>query len=484
MNVVIPAIKWSAIGPELILAVTAMVLLLLSVFLKKESRNLIPPLSLIGVLLALGFSVSLWGRAEYAFQGMIVLDNYSLFFKIVFLVTTALTILMSIRYLQQEGFEHGEYYILLLFAAVGMMLMASAADLIIVFLGLETFSLAIYVLAGFFRTQAKSNESALKYFLLGSFSTGFLVYGIALIYGATGTTNLKGIFEFFRRAQLLQDPLLLFAMGLLIVGFGFKVASVPFHMWTPDVYEGAPTSITAFMSVGPKAAGFAAFLRVFVYSLSSLQAEWIWILWVLAVLTMTLGNIVAIAQKNIKRMLAYSSIAHAGYILVAMVAANELGTAGILYYLLAYAFMNLGAFAVIILYGRRGEENLLLTDYSGMGSKYPLLAALMAVFMFSLAGIPPTAGFVGKFYIFSAAVKAGYIGLAVIGVLNSALSVYFYLRVTVMMYMRAPEKDLPPIAWSPALAISLFVAVFGTLQMGITPAVYLEVARKSILALL
>jgi len=484
MNVVIPAIKWSAIGPELILAVTAMVLLLLSVFLKKESRNLIPPLSLIGVLLALGFSVSLWGRAEYAFQGMIVLDNYSLFFKIVFLVTTALTILMSIRYLQQEGFEHGEYYILLLFAAVGMMLMASAADLIIVFLGLETFSLAIYVLAGFFRTQAKSNESALKYFLLGSFSTGFLVYGIALIYGATGTTNLKGIFEFFRRAQLLQDPLLLFAMGLLIVGFGFKVASVPFHMWTPDVYEGAPTSITAFMSVGPKAAGFAAFLRVFVYSLSSLQAEWIWILWVLAVLTMTLGNIVAIAQKNIKRMLAYSSIAHAGYILVAMVAANELGTAGILYYLLAYAFMNLGAFAVIILYGRRGEENLLITDYSGMGSKYPLLAALMAVFMFSLAGIPPTAGFVGKFYIFSAAVKAGYVGLAVIGVLNSALSVYFYLRVTVMMYMRAPEKDLPPIAWSPALAISLFVAVFGTLQMGITPAVYLEVARKSILALL
>jgi NADH-quinone oxidoreductase subunit N len=273
-------------------------------------------------------------------------------------------------------------------------------------------------------------------------------------------------------------------MGLLIVGFGFKVASVPFHMWTPDVYEGAPTSITAFMSVGPKAAGFAAFLRVFLYSLSSLQGEWIWILWVLAVLTMTLGNIVAIAQKNIKRMLAYSSIAHAGYILVAMVAANELGTASILYYLLAYAFMNLGAFGVVILYGRKGEENLLITDYSGMGSKYPLLAVLMAIFMFSLAGIPPTAGFVGKFYIFSAAVKAGYIGLAVIGVLNSALSVYFYLRITVMMYMRNAEKELPPIAWSPAMAISLFVTVFGTLQMGITPAAYLEVARKSILALM
>ncbi|RPJ35991.1 MAG: NADH-quinone oxidoreductase subunit N, partial [Deltaproteobacteria bacterium] len=327
MNVVIPAIKWSAIGPELILSVTAMVLLLLSVLIKKENKKIIPPLSLAGVLLALGFSVSLWGRAEYAFQGMIVLDNYSLFFKIVFLVTTALTILMSIRYPAAGRIRPQRVLPLVLFAAVGMMLMASAADLIIVFLGLETFSLAIYVLAGFFRTQAKSNESALKYFLLGSFSTGFLVYGIALTYGATGTTNLKGIFEFLLRTPLLQDPLLLFAMGLLIVGFGFKVASVPFHMWTPDVYEGAPTSITAFMSVGPKAAGFAAFLRVFLYSLSSLQGEWIWILWVLAVLTMTLGNIVAIAQKNIKRMLAYSSIAHAGYILVAMVAANELGTA-------------------------------------------------------------------------------------------------------------------------------------------------------------
>jgi NADH-quinone oxidoreductase subunit N len=391
---------------------------------------------------------------------------------------------MSIRYLRQEGFEHGEYYVLVLFAAVGMMFMASAADLIIIFLGLETFSLSLYVLAGFFRTQAKSNESALKYFLLGAFSTGFLLYGIALLYGATGTTNLKEIHEFLRVNPLPNEPLMLVSMGLLIVGFGFKVASVPFHMWTPDVYEGAPTPITAFMSVGSKAAGFAAFLRVFLYSLSSFQGEWLWVLWVLAVLTMTLGNLVAIAQQNIKRMLAYSSIAHAGYILIAMVAANDLGTASVLYYILAYAFMNLGAFGVVILFGRRGEENLLISDYSGMASKYPLLAALMATFMFSLAGIPPTAGFVGKFYIFSAAVKAGYIGLAVIGVLNSALSVYFYLRVTVMMYMRNPEKELAPLEWSPPMAISLFIAVFGTLQMGITPGAYLEVARKSILALM
>jgi NADH-quinone oxidoreductase subunit N len=484
MNTVIPLVSWSAIGPELILSLTAMVLLVLNVLAKRGAQGAIPYLSLVGSVGALLFCFSLWGRSEYAFHRMVVLDNYSLFFKIIFLITTILTILMSIRFLREEGFEHGEYYILVLFAAVGMMFMASAADLMIVFLGLETFSLSIYVLAGFFRTQPKSNESSLKYFLLGAFSTGFLLYGIALVYGATGTTNLKGIYEFTHKVHLLTDPLLLCGMGLLIVGFGFKVASVPFHMWTPDVYEGAPTSVTAFMSVGAKAAGFAAFLRVFLYALSSLQMEWVWILWVLAVLTMTLGNVVAIAQKNIKRMLAYSSIAHAGYILIAMVAASELGTASILYYILAYAFTNLGAFGVVILYGRKGEENINIRDYSGMASKYPLLAAAMAIFMFSLAGIPPTAGFVGKFYIFSAAVKAGYIGLAIIGVLNSALSVYYYLRVTVMMYMRNPEKELARLKISPAMVIALIIAVFGTLQMGVTPSQYLNLARQSILALM
>lgn len=484
MNVVIPAVNWSVIGPELILSLMAMLLLLVNVLAKKAAGGVIPYLSLAGVIIALFFCISLWGHSQYAFNRMVVQDNYSLFFKIIFLITAGLSILISIRFLKREGFEYGEYYVLLLFATVGMMLMASAADLIIIFLGLETFSLAIYVLAGFFRTQPKSNEASLKYFLLGAFSTGFLLYGIALIYGATGTTNLKGIHEFVSKIHFLTDPLLLIGMGLLIVGFGFKVASVPFHMWTPDVYEGAPTSVTAFMSVGAKAAGFAAFLRVFLYSMSPLQADWVWILWVLAVLTMTLGNLVAIAQKNIKRMLAYSSIAHAGYILVAMVAASELSTPSILYYLLAYAFMNLGAFGVVILYGRKGEENILINDYSGMASKYPLLAAAMAIFMFSLAGIPPTAGFVGKFYIFSAAIKAGYIGLAIIGVLNSALSVYFYLRVTVMMYMRNPEKEQASLEMCPALVVALVIAVFGTLQMGIIPSQYLNLARQSILALM
>lgn len=484
MNLVIPAISWNVIGPELILSVTAMVLLLLNVLSRNASRAWIPYLSLAGVVVALFFCFGSWGQPQYGFNKMVVQDNYALFFKVLFLLTAGLTILMSVRFLKIEGFEYGEYYVLLLFATVGMMLMASASDLIIIFLGLETFSLAIYVLAGFFRSQPKSNESSLKYFLLGAFAAGFLLYGIALIYGATGTTNLKGIYEFIRKSNLLTDPLLLIGMSLLIVGFGFKVASVPFHMWTPDVYEGAPTCVTAFMSVGPKAAGFAAFLRVFLYSLSPIQTDWVWILWVLAVLTMTLGNLVAIAQKNIKRMLAYSSIAHAGYILVAMVAASELSTASVLFYLMAYAFMNLGAFGVVILYGRKGEENILISDYSGMAAKYPLLAAAMAIFMFSLAGIPPTAGFVGKFYIFSAAVKAGYIGLAIIGVLNSALSVYFYLRITVMMYMRSSEKEQARLEMNPAMIIALVIAVIGTLQMGITPAHYLDLARQSILALM
>ncbi len=484
MNLVIPAISWNVIGPELILSVTAMVLLLVNVLSRSASRTWVPYLSLAGVIIALFFCFSSWGQPQYGFNKMVVQDNYALFFKVLFLLTAGLTTLMSVRFLTIEGFAYGEYYVLLLFATAGMMLMASASDLIIVFLGLETFSLAIYVLAGFFRSQPKSNESSLKYFLLGAFSAGFLLYGIALIYGATGTTNLKGIYEFIRKSNLLTDPLLLIGMCLLIVGFGFKVASVPFHMWTPDVYEGAPTCVTAFMSVGPKAAGFAAFLRVFLYSLSPIQTDWVWILWTLAVLTMTLGNLVAISQKNIKRMLAYSSIAHAGYILVAMVAASEMSTASILFYLMAYAFMNLGAFGVVILYGRKGEENILISDYSGMASKYPLLAVAMAIFMFSLAGIPPTAGFVGKFYIFSAAVKAGYIGLAIIGVLNSALSVYFYLRVTVMMYMRSPEKEQARLEMNPAMIIALIIAVIGTLQMGITPGHYLDLARQSILALM
>ena len=480
MDLAIPKIDILSLGPELILSITAMLILLVSACLQKKEKDPAAYLSLLGIAFAFISCICLWGKSKYAFSGMILVDNFSLFFILVFLISAGVTILMSINYMKEEGMGFGEFYALILFATVGMMFMAVGANLITIFLGLETMSISIYVLAGFLRTNNKSNESALKYLLLGAFSSAFLLYGIALIYGATGTTDLKGISEFLSKAVSLEDPMLWTGMGLLVVGFGFKVATVPFHMWTPDVYEGAPTSVTAFMAVGVKAAAFAAFVRVFSHSLSSLQADWSNLLWILAVLTMTLGNFAAIAQTNIKRMLAYSSIAHAGYIMVGMVAASELGTSSILFYMLAYAFMNLGAFGVIIVYGRKGEENLNINDYSGIGFKYPALALLMAVFMFSLAGIPPMAGFVGKFYIFSAAVKAGYIWLAVIGVMNSLVSVYYYLRITVMMYMKEPEKDFGVLRWSPSIVIALIIAVFGTLLIGIYPSPYLDLAKESV----
>lgn len=477
----LPDIELSVIGPELVVFGTALLMLILGFLSKKERGNDVALLGILGIIAAIWLSVSMWGLKEQAFSDMIIVDPFSLFFKIIFLVAAGFTILISLQYLAQEGIEHYEYYVLLLFSTLGMMIMVSGRDLVVIFLGLETMSIAIYILAGFRRENVKSNESALKYLLLGAFSSAFLLYGIALIYGAAGTTNLQGIADFFREHSFLSHSKMpLIGMGLLIVGFGFKVASVPFHMWSPDVYEGAPSPITGFMAVGVKAAAFAAFLRIFFYGLPVLQESWTPILWVLAVVTMTLGNVVAIAQENIKRMLAYSSIAHAGYILVAMVAGNELGQVSIIYYLLAYTFMNLGAFAVVVLYGRKGEENVAIEDYRGMGLRHPILGAAMAIFMFSLAGIPPTAGFVGKFYVFSAAIQAGYIWLAIIGILNSAVSVYYYFRVTVKMYMQDPEKELPPLSFRPAMVVALILMAVFTLKIGILPSFYLNMARQSI----
>ncbi|MEE9610178.1 MAG: NADH-quinone oxidoreductase subunit N [Desulfatiglandales bacterium] len=477
----LPDVELATIAPELIVCGTALLMLIFGFMSKKERGNDVAFLGILGIIAAIWVSFTMWGLKERGFSDMIIVDHFSLFFKIIFLVAAGLTILMSLQYLEDEGIEHYEYYVLLLFSTLGMMIMASGEDLVVIFLGLETMSIAIYILAGFRRENVKSNESALKYLLLGAFSSAFLLYGIALIYGATGSTNLHKIAGVFQGLPFLShSKMLLMGMGLLIVGFGFKVASVPFHMWTPDVYEGAPTPVTGFMAVGVKAAAFAAFLRVFFYALPALQDSWTVILWVLAVATMTLGNLVAIAQENIKRMLAYSSIAHAGYILVAMVAGNELGQTSIIYYLLAYTIMNLGAFAVVILYGRKGEENVAIEDYRGMGLRHPILGAAMTIFMFSLAGIPPTAGFVGKFYVFSAAIQAGYIWLAIIGILNSAVSVYYYFRVTIKMYMQEPEKELPPLSFRPAMVVALVLMAVFTLKIGILPSFYLDMARQSI----
>lgn len=481
----LPEIDLYLIAPEMIIAAFGFLVLLLDVFLTKgEKKGYLGVISLIGIILAGLYTLPQMGSVKSGFEGMFISDGYALFFKLTFLIIAFLTVLISIGYTQREGIAFGEYYALVLFATLGMMLMAAGTHLITIFLGLETMSISIYVLAGMIREDKKSVESALKYFLLGAFATGFLLYGIALIYGATGSLYLKEVAEYITSKNLLRNPMLLMSLVFLTIGFGFKIASVPFHMWTPDVYEGAPTSITAFMATGVKAASFSALVRVFFSALPAFRPDWTSIMWVIALATMTLGNIVAISQTNIKRMLAYSSIAHAGYILVAFVAGNDLGISGILFYVMAYAFMNIGAFTCVILLGKKGEENTLISDYAGIGFKYPLLAASMTIFLLSMAGIPPLGGFMAKFYIFSAAVKSKFYWLTIFGVLNSAISVYYYLRVTVLMYFRESEREITGLQFSPTLVFALIVTVVGTLYMGIFPSNVLSLAQRSIAGLM
>ncbi|MEW6665861.1 MAG: NADH-quinone oxidoreductase subunit N [Thermodesulfobacteriota bacterium] len=492
MEQVMTTIHLSAIVPEMILTLFALAVLLIQSFSHARFKGYYGLVSLIGVLAAVavvmtrpsGFDLR---SVEYSFSNMWVVDNYARFFKLIFLVGTGLTILISIKYIENEAIQYGEYFALVLFATIGMMIMASGAELITIFLGLELLSMSLYVLAGYTRTRMISNESALKYFLLGSFASAFLLYGIALIYGSTGTTAIGAISKAIA-ASGLQGPTLVIGMALLVVGFGFKTALVPFHMWTPDVYEGAPAPITAFMSAGPKAAAFAAFARIFLEALPSLQGQWTVLIWIMAVLTMSVGNVIALVQDNIKRMLAYSSIAHAGYVLVAFLSAGELGITSILYYMLAYTFMNIGAFAIITVLAGKGEERVHIEDYRGIGFKYPFAAIAMSLFLFSLAGIPPTGGFIGKFYIFSAAVKEGYIGLAVIGVINSVVSVYYYLRVTVAMYMqdalvKADGDGAAALSFSPALVLAILISAYGVLSLGIFPSAYVGLVKQSFLVL-
>ena len=472
----------SIIGPEVVLVIAALGLMVTDVFIKNESeQRLLLWIGLAGILGALAVAWSMWGREPaYGFSGMVVADNFSTFFTVLFLTAGGLTLLLSHSYVQKLGLAPGEYYALTLFATTGMVLMGRSTDLIMLFLGLEVLSVSLYVLAGYLRTSDRSTEGALKYFLLGAFSTGFLLYGIALLYGVSGSTRLADIGNMVAQENMLKEPMLLAGMGLLLTGFGFKIAMVPFHMWAPDVYEGAPSPITAYMSVGVKAAAFAALLRVFSGSLAGLGSQWKEILWLGSVLTMTLGNVAALLQSNIKRMLAYSSIAHAGYILIGVVAGGAMGTAAVLYYLLVYTLMNIGAFAVVVAIEKKDEQQLEISDYAGIGSRHLALGVAMAIFMFSLAGIPPLSGFMGKFYIFSAAVKEGYIGLTIIGVLNSLVSVYYYLRITVMMFMQEPEGEMATVRFQPALVVVLIIAVFFTVQMGLFPATYLQLAKNSI----
>ena len=473
----------ASVLPLLVVCGTAFAVLGLDLLPPRSQKRHLGIVALAGVVGALVAALLLWGREGRAFGGMVALDGFALFFDVVVCYATALVLLLSMDYLQRNGIEAGEYYILLLLSAVGMMLMATAADLIVIFLALELMSLSLYVLAGFFRGQLAAAEASMKYFLLGAFATGFFLYGIALIYGATGTTNLDRIAAVVAGGGR-RDPLVLLGAGLLLVGFGFKISSVPFHMWAPDVYEGAPTSVTALIATGSKAAGFAALLRVLLSTLKVAQADWAALLWVGAVLTMTVGNVVAIAQSNLKRMLAYSSIAHAGYMLVGVVAGGPLGAGGVLFYLLVYTFTTVGAFGVIVLVEREGREAVNLGDYGGLAADHPVLALTLSLFLLSLIGIPPTAGFVGKFYLFGAAVRSGYIWLAIIGVLNSAVAAYYYLRLIVYMYMREPEGVSASPAPSFAGRLALAIALWGVFQLGLMPAPVLSLAQAAVAPLL
>ncbi len=479
-----PELNWIILIPALIVTGFALAILCLDIVRPKNRGTGAAYLALIGTVAALVASIRLWGQQQYGIGGMLFLDNFALFFNVIFLIGTGLAIFISTGYLQREESSRAEYYLLLLSSTLGMMLMAAGADLIVIFLGLELMSISLYILVGFLRGRSISNEASLKYLLLGAFATGFLLYGIALVYGAVGTTNLREIELALAQGRINSDLMLLAGLGLLIVGFAFKVAAAPFHMWAPDVYEGAPTAITAFLSAGPKAAAFAAFFRVLMLSMAPLKGEWVAALGLLAVLTMTVGNLGALTQQSIKRMLAYSSVAHAGYVLVALAAASGKGVSAALFYLLAYTFMNIGAFAVVVLVGRKGEENLDISSYAGLGFRHPVLGLAMTLFMLSLSGLPPTAGFFGKFYIFSAAIEADLVWLTIIGVLNSLVSVYFYLGVVVSMYMKQPVDEVPVFAVPPFARAALLVTSVATLAIGLAPSVLLRYARETVSSLM
>ncbi|HEY7792022.1 MAG TPA: NADH-quinone oxidoreductase subunit N [Vicinamibacterales bacterium] len=442
----------------------------------------IAPLAIIGLLAAGVSTVLLWGRGEVSF-GVVAADNFALFATGIFIVIGLLTVGFSPVTIAREKLPAGEYYALTLFAIAGMILMAQATDLLMIFLALEVMSLAVYVLTGIRRDSRQASEASFKYFLLGAFSSAFFLYGIALTYSLTGSTRLDRVSQLLAGHTVGSGAMEAFAVGLLAVGFAFKVSAVPFHMWTPDAYQAAPPVVTGFMSTGIKAAAFVAFVRVFMSAFASLSTMWVPALWMIAVATMIIGTVVGMLQSNVKRMLAYSSIAHAGYLLVGIVAANAIGRAAVLFYLLTYALTNVGAFGVIALLESEDRPNDELRDYAGLWNTRPGLAALMTIFLLSLGGFPPLAGFVGKWFIFSAAVQSGYYGLAVIGVLSSVVSVFFYLRIVVMMYMTAPEPGRAPISAPrvPRLAgATLAIATIGVFYLGILPTSFIDLATHSI----
>ncbi len=478
-----PTINLIAILPLLIVVGWGLVLMVVDLFLPARNKRIVGWLALVGYAAALISTLSLWGENVGAFTPvggtpMVLVDNYSNFLNALFLVTGALSVLISIHYLERMQLQRAEFYYLMMFSISGMMLMGMANDLILVFLALELLSIPLYIMSGFAHPNPASEEAGMKYFLLGAFSSGFLVFGVALIYGATGSTALPAVLEGLGGGSAFAAS----GAALLLVGFAFKVAAVPFHMWTPDVYEGAPTAVTAFMSVGAKIGGFAAMIRVFISALPDLADTWMVAVAVIAALTMILGNVVALAQRNVKRMLAYSSIAHAGYIMIAVAASPgsaDAVPAG-LFYMMAYLFTNLGAFAVVIALEQREGRGLDLSDYRGLWARSPWLAGALAYFMLSLTGVPPTGGFSGKFFLFRSAIEADLVWLAVVGVVTSVVSGYFYLRLVFLAFMYPPEGEVELHA-SPGIDVTVAVALLATLLLGVLPNGWFEITRQAML---
>lgn len=482
MDVAIPALSdFNWILPEILLTAWALLLLIIGGLTRRASTSKASGiLCFIGTLMAIFYTFRLWGANIDIFNNLYTIDDYGTFFKVIFLAVLALVTLVSLSYADREDIGSGEYYSLLMFGVLGMMIMTSSHHFITIFIGLEVMSLSIYVLCGLLKGNARSAEASLKYFLLGAFATGFLLYGIALIYGSTGIVDVLELKKYILAKQPMAATMFVVGIGFLIAGFGFKIASVPFHMWTPDVYQGAPTSITAYMATGVKAAAFGALIRVFYTAFIPFLPGWSEIMWFIAVLSMCVGNITALAQRDIKRMLAYSSIAHAGYILIAFTTGDRELASSMLYYLMAYTFMNIGAFTAVIMLGRKGEENTDLDSYAGVGARHPFIALCMSIFLLSLAGIPPLAGFIGKFYVLSAAVKAQYYWLAVIGVLNSVVAAFYYLRVMMYMYFREPIRDTGAIDKAPQYGLVMLVCVWALLHMGVFPKTFLLIAQKAV----
>ncbi|MGE5735820.1 MAG: NADH-quinone oxidoreductase subunit N [Acidobacteriota bacterium] len=480
MNTALPqtlphAADYIRVLPEIILSIFGMLVMVLEpVFDERRSQKSLGAIALVGSLAAIAASIYQSQYAGFAFWNMVRVDSFSVFFHVLVTMIGAVVILSSYEYMAVQRIRAGEYYGLILFGLVGMCLMSSAVELVLIFISLEISSISTYILAGFRRREASSAESSLKYFLLGSFATAFFLYGVALMFGATGSTNIDKISQ---ALQANEVPTLAYlAIALMFVGLGFKVASAPFHIWTPDVYEGAPAPIVGLMSTGPKAAAFAVLLRILFEANAPGR---FWLIWVSAALSMTLGNVGALVQNNIKRLLAYSSIAHAGYLLVAFAAAPQVGISAAMFYAASYAAMNVGAFAVVSHLANYGEKYVTLDDYAGLARRSPLLAATLTIFLLSLIGIPITGGFFAKFYVFSAALRSNLIGLTIIGVINSAIGAYYYLRIIVMMYMREARTEVPVMKVPAGIAAALVITVAATIYLGVLPGRVLDYALHS-----